>query len=569
MINNLLNQKTTESTHYADEEPKKAVGKEPEKPKDFSRQNSNSTARTVSSNSDTKQPPSKNQAPEKVPLQTKTQTADHKPMREIKSISRDDSLPTKKGNLDFQAPIEKSSINKTKTEVSKPSDKTGKPQPSTQTKRIDRITSLDDASGGKSNVVKLVEKNINKDFTPDTLNQELLKIKDMYSSFDGSKMTSTLINLDIEEMCFCLSCAIRKHIQYFLDNIYSPEYQDFMRINIFAQREDQNSKEVKLNFGGMRNETQNMAGLMLMSTDKRQILNEVTQNQLADQISKPSGYSPSKRRHDQKRRIISQEETGDTPTPSMHRKEEEFKNEYGEDEEEERPPQDVSNNNPMEDVDNDDGDYDPRLHMRPAMRRAGSDPELYDPEGQGEGHYYENGGVEEDLYEEYYNNPYRQQSLAIISERTGEHSEGHTKNSQRVSKNEKEVMPEEPQDEEIEKFLRESLRDSVMFNLRESDYPEMKQQQGFGLAIQGQQIPAYGSHNYNQNTEEEDENYDPRQVTEEKPDPLEFSMESRFTTLDELDSSQIDMDYRARIIFERTFSDKRWNEQDYFKSKNF
>ena len=27
-------------------------------------------------------------------------------------------------------------------------------------------------------------------------------------------MTSTLVNLDIEEMCFCLACALEKHLEY-------------------------------------------------------------------------------------------------------------------------------------------------------------------------------------------------------------------------------------------------------------------------------------------------------------------------------------------------------------------
>lgn len=30
----------------------------------------------------------------------------------------------------------------------------------------------------------------------------------MYQSFDGGKMTSTLVNIDLEEMCFCLSQAV-------------------------------------------------------------------------------------------------------------------------------------------------------------------------------------------------------------------------------------------------------------------------------------------------------------------------------------------------------------------------
>ena len=37
-------------------------------------------------------------------------------------------------------------------------------------------------------------------------------VKQMYMSFDGGKLTSTIVNLDIEEMCFCFACAILKHI---------------------------------------------------------------------------------------------------------------------------------------------------------------------------------------------------------------------------------------------------------------------------------------------------------------------------------------------------------------------
>ena len=34
----------------------------------------------------------------------------------------------------------------------------------------------------------------------------------MYKSFDNGKMTSTLHNLDLEELSFCLSCALISHI---------------------------------------------------------------------------------------------------------------------------------------------------------------------------------------------------------------------------------------------------------------------------------------------------------------------------------------------------------------------
>lgn len=35
----------------------------------------------------------------------------------------------------------------------------------------------------------------------------------MKNSFEGGKMTSTLVNLDLEEMCYCLASAIMVHIE--------------------------------------------------------------------------------------------------------------------------------------------------------------------------------------------------------------------------------------------------------------------------------------------------------------------------------------------------------------------
>jgi len=68
---------------------------------------------------------------------------------------------------------------------------------------------------------KLDSNHLNKD----DLNLEFKKIKDMYSSFEGATMTSTIANIDIEEMCYCFACAIQKHIEYFIQNIlptYTP-----------------------------------------------------------------------------------------------------------------------------------------------------------------------------------------------------------------------------------------------------------------------------------------------------------------------------------------------------------
>ncbi|KAM3142118.1 hypothetical protein pb186bvf_005772 [Paramecium bursaria] len=43
---------------------------------------------------------------------------------------------------------------------------------------------------------------------------QMSQIKHMFQSFESGTLTSTLVNLDIEEMCNCLAWAVYKHIQY-------------------------------------------------------------------------------------------------------------------------------------------------------------------------------------------------------------------------------------------------------------------------------------------------------------------------------------------------------------------
>ncbi|CAD8204165.1 unnamed protein product [Paramecium pentaurelia] len=50
---------------------------------------------------------------------------------------------------------------------------------------------------------------------------QMSQIRHMYLSYDTGKLTSTLVNLDIEEMSNCLAWAILKHIQFSKRNNYS------------------------------------------------------------------------------------------------------------------------------------------------------------------------------------------------------------------------------------------------------------------------------------------------------------------------------------------------------------
>ena len=61
--------------------------------------------------------------------------------------------------------------------------------------------------------------NLKKTFANSAKNEfdiglEYNQIKNLYISFDSGKMTSTLINLDIEEMTYCLACVLQRFIEY-------------------------------------------------------------------------------------------------------------------------------------------------------------------------------------------------------------------------------------------------------------------------------------------------------------------------------------------------------------------
>jgi hypothetical protein len=43
----------------------------------------------------------------------------------------------------------------------------------------------------------------------------------MYQSYDSGKLTSTILNLDIEELSFCFASAILTHIQFGLMEEYN------------------------------------------------------------------------------------------------------------------------------------------------------------------------------------------------------------------------------------------------------------------------------------------------------------------------------------------------------------
>lgn len=47
---------------------------------------------------------------------------------------------------------------------------------------------------------------------------EIDKIKTFYQSFDSGKLASTIVNLDMEELCQCFAQTIIKHIEHNEEN---------------------------------------------------------------------------------------------------------------------------------------------------------------------------------------------------------------------------------------------------------------------------------------------------------------------------------------------------------------
>ena len=120
-------------------------------------------------------------------------------------------------------PVEKSAQNQPKdnnketNQLKKPATGTPKPE-----EKADEAKNLET----RARVLELLEKRLDSNnLNQNNLNAEFKKIKNMYSSFEGATMTSTIANIDIEEMCYCFSCAIEKHVDFFLQNIlptYTP-----------------------------------------------------------------------------------------------------------------------------------------------------------------------------------------------------------------------------------------------------------------------------------------------------------------------------------------------------------
>ncbi|KAL4455711.1 hypothetical protein ABPG74_003121 [Tetrahymena malaccensis] len=149
----------------------------------------------------------------------------------------------------------------------------------------------------ENRLIKSIMKNIkskNNDNT-DELNPQLDydTIKHMYMSFDGGKLTSTLVNLDIEEMCFCFACAILKHIEHgeeteraFQNNkMYNKLHQIDEEHEDHMSKEQNSSKKMNKQDISMDNSTS------LHDTSVQSNANNITSNNIQQQQNNQNQHS--------------------------------------------------------------------------------------------------------------------------------------------------------------------------------------------------------------------------------------------------------------------------------------
>lgn len=70
------------------------------------------------------------------------------------------------------------------------------------------------------------------------------KVKLQFISFDSGKLTSTIINLDIEELCHCLACTLLKHIEYTMQS--QQDNNNASRLESFIEQIDEDNHSVDL-----------------------------------------------------------------------------------------------------------------------------------------------------------------------------------------------------------------------------------------------------------------------------------------------------------------------------------
>jgi len=421
--------------------------------------------------------------------------------------------------------------------------------------------------------LELIEKKVDANkLNPDELNVEFKKIKDMYSSFDGAKMTSTIANLDIEEMSYCLACAIQKHVDYFVEAIY-PNGDFTMPVQKIEPKKEFNIQQLRYNY------EQNLA------KDDPNILSvtsgRVENNQAGgDQRFKLQGSEVKVEEYPEdniveEEECMEPEENGNLEGVEVHHKEEDDEVMHSEsmgigvidyDEEEKLPDEEI------EEAENVNFQIDDNM-------------------------YKTNTPLD----------PYVTSQLEIISEKSYEASHNTVKLQQafeqaREAGDDGIKQDIEENDREIEDFLRESLRDSILFNLKQEKQQDKKDEvvqneqensghslKGFTMQIQPTEAGEYMSEAMDLRAQVMN---DPRMANgaymggmgrsdlmsstyengstsevlyKKEKDWRELSMEESLYSELQWDNQNMDIADRIKHVFEKTYNERNITPDDYNK----
>lgn len=447
----------------------------------------------------------------------------------------------------------------------------------------------------RARILELIEKKVDQGkLNKDELNVEFKKIKDMYSSFDGAKMTSTIANLDIEEMSYCLACAIEKHVEYFVESIY-PNGDFSMPVQKIEPKKEFDIQQLRYNY------EQNLA------KDDPNGLSVSSGGRVMPKAKDDTDLLALQQQQDNQRFKLQQ---GNNDINDEDNVVEEVEEDYME-------PEDKLGNN-LEGVEVVHKEEDDEV-MHSESMGIGIIDDDEEEKIQDEEIEDDYGGVNfrqmDDMNENMYKtntplDPYVTSQLEIISEKSYEASHPAVELQRAFEEARKTVGPLdeirqdiEENDREIEDFLRESLRDSILFNLKQEKQqervvPEMQESsasasngldnqslQGFTMQIQPTDAGVYMSEAFDLRSQVMNGGPGAPQMKQSdlmssqlngttsevlyqrEKDWRELSMEESLYSELQWDNQNMDIADRIKMVFEKTYNEKNITPDEYNKSK--
>ena len=411
------------------------------------------------------------------------------------------------------------------------------------------------------------------------LNLEVRKIKDMYISFDGAKMTSTIANLDIEEMSYCLACAIEKHVDYFIHNIFPTG--DF-QLTLTDKGSSKNFQIKNLRFNAkaqdsVLDEEENLKSPSTAANNKR--------NSQSDEDTEEDKQSNTT--FSQGSSVQSREDIDDDGNKDVHEKRDSLgrwggsslhgnyrlrigynrKND-GIIKADDSEPLDKGVDHTKEKLTQIDYSFD-KSFERINLDTSGSLNAAH---------------VDDSLKTD---KNYRLETLNIEKSSNKSQTEEIVRKyeaevdciKEEIEVGEEEVVHREPINEELEEFLKESLKESMLFNVQQEK--TLEKEGILGGTLEGFKIPGNVGHQIvpsievsrvrgliENNDGNESNNVDVmKRPVARGQNCAAGSLTQSFYTEVELNNENMDVAEQIKVVFERTYNEKNLTPEEYNRSK--